>query len=84
MRETETVNRRYDATLYEVSPPGIRTTWRRSVVRRVLRVIRQVAGAPDYAAYLAHCRRAGHEPRLGENQYLKEFFETKGKTARCC
>ena len=39
---------------------------------------------PDYDAYLEHCRRAGHPPRLTEEQYLKEFFESKGKGVRCC
>ena len=51
---------------------------------RIAWVLRRIIGAPDYAAYLEHCRRAGHEPRLDEKQYLKEFFEAKGKTARCC
>jgi len=41
-------------------------------------------GMPDYDAYLEHCRRAGHAPRLTEEQYLKEFFESKGKGVRCC
>ena len=51
---------------------------------RIAWVLRRIIGAPDYAAYLEHCRQAGHKPRLDEKQYLKEFFEAKGKTARCC
>ena len=52
-------------------------------VQRVLRALRQIVGAPDYAAYLEHCRRAGHEP-VSERDYVKEFFERKGRTPRCC
>lgn len=48
-----------------------------------LRVLRQVIGAPDYGAYLDHCRRAGHEP-LSERDYVRDFFEAKGKRVRCC
>ena len=51
---------------------------------RVARVLRRIIGAPDYGAYLEHCRTAGHPPRLTEEQYLKEFFESKGKGVRCC
>jgi uncharacterized short protein YbdD (DUF466 family) len=42
-----------------------------------------VIGAPDYGAYLDHCRRAGHEP-LSERDYVRDFFEAKGKRVRCC
>ena len=48
------------------------------------RVARQVLGAPDYAAYLEHCRRAGHSPCLTERQFLDQFFAVKGKRVRCC
>ena len=51
---------------------------------RVARVLRRIIGAPDYAAYLEHCRVAGHEPRLSEREYVAEFFESKGKGVRCC
>lgn len=51
---------------------------------KVPRVVRQIIGAPDYEAYLDHCRRASHRPRLSEGQYVNEFFEAKGKGARCC
>jgi uncharacterized short protein YbdD (DUF466 family) len=47
-------------------------------------VLRQIVGAPDYAAYLDHCRRAGHPAQLTEREYVKEFFEAKGSRARCC
>ncbi len=49
-----------------------------------LRVLRRIIGAPDYEAYLEHCREAGHAPRLGEREYLQEFFESKGRGVRCC
>ena len=42
------------------------------------------SGAPDYAAYLEHCRNAGHPALLTEREYVSEFFERKGRTARCC
>jgi uncharacterized short protein YbdD (DUF466 family) len=53
---------------------------------RAVRVVRQVFGAPDYGAYLEHCAGAGggHAPPLSERQYVKEFFEAKGKVVRCC
>ena len=51
---------------------------------RLARVLRRIVGAPDYAAYLEHCRAAGHEPRLTEREYVREFFEHKGKAPRCC
>jgi uncharacterized short protein YbdD (DUF466 family) len=56
----------------------------RRVVRRLVRVVRQVIGAPDYEAYLEHCRAAGHAPKLSEREYVAEFFEAKGKGVRCC
>jgi uncharacterized short protein YbdD (DUF466 family) len=52
--------------------------------RRWRRVLRRILGAPDYDAYLEHCREAGHPPRLTEKQYVREFFESKGKGVRCC
>ena len=51
---------------------------------RVARIVRRIIGAPDYAAYVDHCRVAGQEPRLGEREYVAEFFEAKGKGPRCC
>jgi uncharacterized short protein YbdD (DUF466 family) len=51
---------------------------------RVARVLRRIIGAPDYGAYLEHCRVAEHAPRLTEEQYVAEFFEAKGKGVRCC
>jgi uncharacterized short protein YbdD (DUF466 family) len=54
------------------------------LVRRLARVMRQIVGAPDYGRYLEHCRAAGHAPRLTEREYIREFFENKGKAPRCC
>lgn len=51
---------------------------------RVGRILRRILGAPDYGAYLEHCRLAGHPPRLDERAYLNEFFASKGKGVRCC
>ena len=51
---------------------------------RIARVVRRMIGAPDYEAYLDHCRTAGHPPTLGEREYVAEFFEAKGKGVRCC
>jgi len=47
-------------------------------------VVRRIFGMPDYEAYVEHCRKAGHPVRLTERQYVKEFFEAKGKGVRCC
>ncbi len=51
---------------------------------RLARVLRRIVGAPDYTAYLEHCHTAGHPPRLTEREYVREFFENKGKAPRCC
>jgi len=51
---------------------------------RFTRVLRQILGAPDYGAYLEHCRQAGHPALLSEREYVSEFFERKGRTPRCC
>ena len=50
---------------------------------RIARVVRRIIGAPDYWAYLEHCRLAGHPPRLTEREYVKESLDTKGRV-RCC
>jgi len=57
---------------------------RKGWIGAIARVLRQVIGAPDYGTYVEHCRRAGHAARLSEREYVSEFFERKGKTARCC
>jgi uncharacterized short protein YbdD (DUF466 family) len=54
-----------------------------SLPHRVVRAMRRIIGAPDYDAYLEHCRTAGHPPRLSEREYVKEFLDTKGGV-RCC
>jgi len=51
---------------------------------RLARVLRRIIGAPDYAAYLEHCRAAGHAPKVGEREYVAQFFESKGNSVRCC
>lgn len=57
---------------------------RRSLAQRLRATLRRIVGAPDYDAYLEHCRLAGHPPRLSEREYVAEFFESKGKGVRCC
>ena len=52
--------------------------------RGLLRILKQIVGAPDYEAYLEHCRDAGHAAFLTEREYVSEFFERKGQTIRCC
>ena len=54
------------------------------VIERLLRILRRVVGAPDYQAYLDHCRRAGHPPRLDEKAYVREFLDSQGARTRCC
>jgi uncharacterized short protein YbdD (DUF466 family) len=54
------------------------------LAQRLLRIVRRIIGAPDYQAYLEHCRTAGHPPRLTEREYVVQFFESKGKGVRCC
>jgi uncharacterized short protein YbdD (DUF466 family) len=54
------------------------------VAQRIQRAFRRIIGAPDYAAYLEHCRTAGHPPRLTEREYVEQFFESKGIGVRCC
>jgi len=49
-----------------------------------MRAARRIFGAPEYEAYLEHCRAAGHAPVLGEREYVAQFFEAKGKGVRCC
>ena len=51
---------------------------------RFFGALRRMVGAPDYEAYLEHCRAAGHPPLLSEREYVAEFFEAKGKGVRCC
>jgi uncharacterized short protein YbdD (DUF466 family) len=51
---------------------------------RIATVLRSIVGAPDYAAYLEHCRGAGHPALLTEREYVADFFERKGKIVRCC
>lgn len=55
-----------------------------SMARRIQRAFRRIIGAPDYPAYLEHCRAAGHPPRLTEREYVERFFESKGTGVRCC
>ena len=51
---------------------------------RVARVVRRIVGAPDYAAYVEHCRKSGHPAPISEKEYVREFFEAKRTGVRCC
>ncbi len=64
--------------------PTDQVTRRHDVVRGLVRALRHLVGAPDYEGYLEHCRRSQHSPRLTEREYVREFFENKGKGVRCC
>lgn len=63
-------------------------TNRRDALRRhtatFRHVFRRLLGAPDYEAYLEHCRRAGHAPRLTEREFVAQAFEAKAHGPRCC
>lgn len=55
--------------------------------RRLASAIRQVAGMPDYAAYVEHLRRCHPErPVLTERRFYEEYVRARygdGPT-RCC
>ena len=56
-------------------------------VEAVLRVVRAVAGMPDYAAYVEHVRRSHPERAVPEErEFYKEFLRTRyeGGPTRCC
>jgi len=57
---------------------------RPSVWSQVARTVRRIVGAPDYAAYVEHCTRAGHAPPVSEKEYVREFFENRRAGVRCC
>ncbi len=57
---------------------------REAALPRFPRVLRQILGAPDYAAYLEHCKRAGHRPVVSEGEFVSEFFERRSRIVRCC
>jgi uncharacterized short protein YbdD (DUF466 family) len=62
----------------------VRTPRAADLLRRLRRLVGRVVGAPDYEAYVEHCRVAGHPPRLTEREYVDQFFAAKGKGVRCC
>ena len=58
-----------------------------TLLRRLERVIRQVAGMPDYRAYLAHARRCHPDrPPLGEREFFAEYLRARYADGpnRCC
>jgi uncharacterized short protein YbdD (DUF466 family) len=59
----------------------------RGPLRRVARVIRRIAGMPDYEAYVEHLRTCHPERQIPtEREYLDEFLKRKydGGPNRCC
>ncbi|MFN7950191.1 MAG: CstA-like transporter-associated (seleno)protein [bacterium] len=68
-----------DVTLPRAAQPA-----RQRRFARWMRAFRQVVGAPDYDAYLDHCRAAGHPPRVTKREFVRDFFERKGRAPRCC
>ena len=63
--------------------PAARARWRVRI-QALARAARQVLGGPDYAAYLEHCRRAGHPPQHSEREFLDASFAERGRAPRCC
>ena len=59
--------------------------WRK--IEETLRVIRRVAGMPDYAAYVEHARRCHPErPVPSEREYYEDYVRMRyeGGATRCC
>lgn len=53
----------------------------------VLRVIRRIAGMPDYAAYLEHLARSHPDwPRPTEREFFESYLRSRYGDAptRCC
>jgi uncharacterized short protein YbdD (DUF466 family) len=59
----------------------------RDRIERVLRVVRRVAGMPDYQAYVEHIERCHPGQRIPtEREYYERYLESRygdGPT-RCC
>ena len=56
-------------------------------MKRLAEVLRRIIGAPDYSAYVAHCRM--HHPErepLGLEEFLAERWRARYETpgGRCC
>ena len=53
----------------------------------VLRVVRRIAGMPDYAAYREHMQRCHPEQAVpGEREFYEEYVRARyeGGPTRCC
>ncbi|HKT58702.1 MAG TPA: YbdD/YjiX family protein [Gemmatimonadales bacterium] len=53
----------------------------------LLRVVRRIAGMPDYAAYVEHARRCHPEQAVRcEREFYEEFLRARyeGGPTRCC
>ena len=59
----------------------------RSIVGRIMGVIRRIAGMPDYAAHLEHLRRC-HPGRAvpTEKEFFEEYLRSRygSGVSRCC
>jgi uncharacterized short protein YbdD (DUF466 family) len=52
-----------------------------------MRAVRQIAGMPDYAAYVDHVRRCHPDRAIpGEREFYEEFLRARyeGGPTRCC
>ena len=80
---------RADANRYDagVAGGGIDMTWKTIATwQRLLRVVRRIAGMPDYAAYLEHTTWAhpGATP-MTEREYFDDYVTGKySGVSRCC
>ena len=66
---------------------GTTLTELRASLRRALRVLRQVIGAPDYELYLEHHARAhAGTPPLARREFYAEFVSWRfgSGATRCC
>jgi uncharacterized short protein YbdD (DUF466 family) len=56
-------------------------------MKRILQILRRLAGMPDYPGYVAH-RRTCHpgEPLLSEREFYDRYLEARygGAGSRCC
>jgi uncharacterized short protein YbdD (DUF466 family) len=59
----------------------------RDKLERVLRVVRRIAGMPDYRAYVEHVERCHPGQQVPtEREYYERYLESRygGGVTRCC
>jgi uncharacterized short protein YbdD (DUF466 family) len=80
------------STRRRAGPGGADAPWpqvpgAQRALRRFLRAIRQIVGAPDYERYLEHCAASHPErPPLSAREYYADFVTRRfgGGPSRCC